>query len=260
MKPKREHTTRNAQAYFVTSETWGRRPLFRPEPWARLFCRALPACRGQAYLPREFVLMPEHFNLLITPMASLERAVQFVKGGFSYRVKKELGSNMEVWQRGFSDHRIRNAEDYAAHVRYIHQNPVKRGLSATPEEYPCCSAYSGWRLDPVPQGLKPLSAAGGDGTAEAVPLQSTDRFVSPHESDWFNSPEDSGGLVSPLDSDRFNSPQDSDWFVSLQSSDLAVSPDSAGEGGSLQRPGPRRPESLEDKEKRDRSEPGRRTV
>src|SRR5579871_4245754 len=41
MRPNREHATRNEQTYFVTSDTWGRRPLFRNERWARLFLDTL---------------------------------------------------------------------------------------------------------------------------------------------------------------------------------------------------------------------------
>src|SRR5207249_2275731 len=120
----------------------------------------------------EFVIMPDHVHVLLTPLSSLEKIVQFIKGGFSYRAKKELGSNMEVWQKGFSDHRIRNADDYDLHVFYIHQNPVRGHFCEAPDQCPYSSAYAGFELDPVPQGLKPeglneLSAA----RLKGVPLQ-----------------------------------------------------------------------------------------
>jgi len=173
LKPAREHATNNAQTYFVTAKTWESRALFRAEPWARLFFQNLLAHRD-AYLLHEFVLMPDHFHLMISPSIALERAVQFVKGGFSYRAKKELGSNAEVWQRGFSDHRTRDDEDYERHVQYIHLNPVKKHLCEQPSEYRYSSAYPGWKLDPIPQGLKPGEFFGAaSGTAEAVPFQNT---------------------------------------------------------------------------------------
>ena len=102
-KPAREHATSNSQTYFVTSATWERRPLFRNPAWAELFLDVLHSYRGRAYLLHDYVLMPEHFHIIITPLGSLERAVQFLKGGFSFRAKKDLNSSMEVWQRGFSD-------------------------------------------------------------------------------------------------------------------------------------------------------------
>jgi len=90
----------------VTSSTWERRALFRNVQWAKLLIDTICHYRGIAYLLHEFVIMPDHFHVLITPLTSLEKAIQFIKGGFSFRAKKELGSNMEVWQKGFSDHRI----------------------------------------------------------------------------------------------------------------------------------------------------------
>jgi putative transposase len=173
LKPAREHATHNSQTYFVTSKTWEGRALFRAEPWARLFFKTLLTYQGKAYLLHEFVLMPDHFHLLITPQIALERAVQFIKGGFSYRAKQELGSNLEIWQRGFSDHRVRDAEDYERYVQYIRLNPVKKHLCESSEAYPYSSAYPGWKLDPIPQGLKPAPESDQVGTAEAVPFQNS---------------------------------------------------------------------------------------
>jgi putative transposase len=171
LKPTREHATNNAQTYFVTSDTWERRALFRNEAWARLFFKNLLAHRGETYLLHEFVLMPDHFHLLITPSIALERAVQLIKGGFSFQVRRELGSNAEIWHRGFADHRIRDAEDYDKHVHYIHLNPVKEHLCANPAEYRYSSAFPGWKLDPIPQWLKPLAKEASGGTTKVVPFQ-----------------------------------------------------------------------------------------
>jgi putative transposase len=156
----------------ITSATWGRRSLFQREPWARLLIDMLYHYRGSAYLLHEFVVTPDHIHVLLTPKTSLEKAVQFIKGGFSYRAKKELGSNLEVWQKGFSDHRIRDAGDYRQHVSYIRENPVRKRLCEMAEEYPYSSVRAECELDPVPQGLKPIYEEGSGGTAEAAPFQS----------------------------------------------------------------------------------------
>lgn len=172
MKPVREHATSNAQTYMITSSTWGRRALFSRDAWAKLLIDTLYHYRGTAYLLHEFVVMPDHIHVLFTPETSLEKAVQFIKGGFSYRAKKELGSNMEVWQKGFSDHRIRDACDYRIHQVYIQQNPVRKHLCARAEEYAHSSARAGFELDPVPQGLKPAdSNETPTARLEGVPLQ-----------------------------------------------------------------------------------------
>jgi putative transposase len=155
----------------ITSATWGRRALFQREPWARLLIDTLNHYRGSAYLLHEFVVMPDDIHVLLTSKTSLEKAVQFIKGGFSFRAKKELGSNTEVWQKGFSDHRIRDAGDYLKHVSYIRENPVRKRLCEMAEEYPYSSARAERELDPVPQGLKPISEEGSYGAAEAAPFQ-----------------------------------------------------------------------------------------
>jgi len=158
----------------VTTSTWGRRALFRNERWAKLLIDTLYHYRRAAYLLHEFVIMPDHVHVLLTPSTSLEKSVQFIKGGFSYRVKKELGSNMEVWQEGFSDHRIRDASDYALHVSYIRQNPVKERFCEHPEQFSYSSAHGGFELDPTPHGLKPESSERPDtARLEAVPFQSS---------------------------------------------------------------------------------------
>jgi putative transposase len=157
----------------VTSATWERRDLFRNECWARLLIDTLYHYRGTAYLLHEFVIMPDHFHILLTPKTSPEKAVQFIKGGFSYRAKKELGSSMEVWQKGFSDHRIRDAGDYLRHVDYVRQNPVRKHLCERAEEYPYSSAVASIELDPVPQGLKPIYQDGLYGAPKGAPFQGT---------------------------------------------------------------------------------------
>jgi putative transposase len=157
----------------VTTETWCRRSLFNKDRWAKLLLDTLYHYRGEAYLLHEFVIMPDHIHILITPLTSLERAVQLIKGGFSFRAKKELGSNMEVWQKGFQDHRIRDAGNYAQHIRYIHENPVRRHLRERPEDYDYSSARPGFELDLILQGLMPQPIETTDGAPEGAPLQGT---------------------------------------------------------------------------------------
>ncbi len=172
MRPAREPATSNGQTYMVTSSTCGRRALFQKECWARLLIDTLYHYRGSAYLLHEFVVMPDHVHVILTPKTSLEKAVQFIKGGFSYRAKKELGSNLEVWQKGFSDHRIRDASDYRIHQMYVQQNPVRKHLCERPEGYPYSSARPGFDLDSPPQGLKPVSLEGSHAARlEGVPFQ-----------------------------------------------------------------------------------------
>jgi putative transposase len=78
--------------------------------------------------------MPEHVHLLLTPAhdVTLEHAIQLIKGGYSHALGSILGRKREIWQRGFTDHRIRDDQDFVNHENYIHQNPSGVGLSMIP--------------------------------------------------------------------------------------------------------------------------------
>src|SRR5215813_1852053 len=104
------------------------------------------------FLLHEFVVMPDHAHLILTPdiKIPLERAVQFIKGGFSHRCAKESVFQGEIWQRGFTDHRIRDDADYERHREYIHMNPVRAGLVAKAQDYPYSSANPRFKLDALP--------------------------------------------------------------------------------------------------------------
>lgn len=156
-KPPRDRTSFGSNTYFVTAGTSGHRPLLQTEDMAGLLIDTLQRYRQEGkFLLHEFVVMPNHFHILITPSGiPIEKAVQFIKGGFSFRVKKELGLNFEIWERGYVDHRIRDARDYEHHTNYIHQNPVRAGITARSEDYRNSSAHMKLDLDPCPQGLKP---------------------------------------------------------------------------------------------------------
>ena len=136
------------RTYLVTAVTAGRRSLFQVTATAELFERTLLDYRGQGkFLLHAFVIMPDHFHALITPApdVSLEKAVQFIKGGFSFRLKSKL----DVWMRSFNESQISTEEKFVSCVRYIEENPVRRGLVATSDAYSFSSAARG-AMDPMP--------------------------------------------------------------------------------------------------------------
>jgi putative transposase len=125
-----------------------------------MFLETLFAYRAQAiFRLYEFVVMPDHVHIILapTPTLSLERAMQFIKGGYSYRYAKEAGRHTEIWERSFTNHRIRDWDDFEHHRRYVHLNPVKARLSESPQQYPYSSAFPGFPLDASPLRLKPVA-------------------------------------------------------------------------------------------------------
>jgi REP-associated tyrosine transposase len=144
------------RVFFITTVTANRQPIFRRESTARLLIETLAHYRDAGkFLLHEFVIMPDHVHALLTPAPeiSLERAMQFIKGGFSYRLK----SRPPVWQASFTNHRLRDLADYEYHRSYIRMNPVRARLAERAEDYPYSSAAIAMRMDPGPQGLKPCS-------------------------------------------------------------------------------------------------------
>jgi putative transposase len=128
---------------------------------ARPFLRVLYEYRAQnKFRLHDFVVMPDHVHLLLTVESetTIERAVQFIKGGFSFRAGKELGMRSPVWQKGFSEVRITDSEGFLQVRTYIRNNPVARHLVADPRDYPDSSAHPGFELDPIPRGLENTGA------------------------------------------------------------------------------------------------------
>jgi putative transposase len=84
------------RTYFITTTTANRRRLFQVEANAQLLLDVLMEQRVKnRFHLHAFVLMPDHMHAILTPApdVSLEKAVQFIKGNFSYRLK----SKFPVW-------------------------------------------------------------------------------------------------------------------------------------------------------------------
>lgn len=151
------------RTYLVTAVTAERRSLFQVTATAELLERTILDYRGQGkFLLHAFVIMPDHFHALITPApdVSLEKAMQFIKGGFSFRLKSKL----DVWMRSFNESQISTEEKFMNCMRYIEENPVRRGLASTPEDFHFSSAGRGGQ-DPMPIHLRAEGAEGNKARA-----------------------------------------------------------------------------------------------
>ncbi len=131
--------TGRSRIFFVSTQTAGGRSLFQTERMANLLVDVIRFyMRAGKFIVHDFVVMPNHIHVLMTipGTISVERTMQLIKGGFSFRANRELGFRGEIWQRGFSDVRITDEESFRQHQEYIQKNPVKAGLADSPEEYP----------------------------------------------------------------------------------------------------------------------------
>jgi putative transposase len=146
--------------FFVSAQASERERLLQSDRIARLLLQVLFLYRRQGkYLLHEFVVMPNHFHLLISPSVevTLERALQLIKGRCSFEAGKRFSLKGVLWQRSFHDRRMRDLAEYMQFRKYIYSNPIKAGLVVSPSDYRYSSAYPGFKLDPIPQWLKPRS-------------------------------------------------------------------------------------------------------
>jgi putative transposase len=101
---------------------------------------------------RAYVFLPDHFHLLIfVPEATnISKLMHSWQRNFTVNYKKAraITASLRLWQRGFWDHVVRDAEDYERHFHYIHYNPVKHGYVRRAGEYPHSSFHEyvkrGW--------------------------------------------------------------------------------------------------------------------
>jgi putative transposase len=128
------------QSHFVTFSCYHRLPKLQPR-LRDLFLVCLEQTRGRyALRVYGYVAMPEHVHLLVseperkllaTAMQSLKLAV----------VRRAAGITVPFWLPRYHDHNVRDYESFVEKLRYIHRNPVKRGLVKRPEDW----AWSSFR-------------------------------------------------------------------------------------------------------------------
>jgi putative transposase len=146
------------QSHFITFSCYHRRPMFTTDSSRRLFESALERVRRNFQLRvYGYVVMPEHIHLLISepqrikldgapfkpdvglsggvdglidPM--LADALKSLKQSVSRRL---IAAAEHFWQKRYYDFNIRNHPQFVEKLRYIHRNPVKRGLCERPEDW-----------------------------------------------------------------------------------------------------------------------------
>ena len=96
-----KHRTAPGTSYFVTTKCWQSRTVFQVTEVAEILVDTLFTYRDRGiYLLHEFVIMPDHLHLILTPgsTATLEKAMQSIKGGSSHRIHKQRNQKSEIWQ------------------------------------------------------------------------------------------------------------------------------------------------------------------
>jgi REP element-mobilizing transposase RayT len=97
-----------------------------------------------------WVVMPNHIHVLFQPMNGWTAAKivaswkKFTANKIcDHRFRTGEGPAPPVWHREYWDRYIRNQDHFQQAIDYIHANPVKAGIAATPEAWPWSSAFPG---------------------------------------------------------------------------------------------------------------------
>ncbi len=161
------------KTYFTTASAYMHQNLFQRTETADLLLSTILRYRdANEFLVHEFVIMPNHLHLLISvdDGANVGRAMQLIKGGFSHSIGQAGRKLKAVWQPSYYEHGVRDNGDYTRIRNYIRENPVRRALVDAAEKYSYSSANTGYRLDEVPERLKP----GSVGLKACVPESTQD--------------------------------------------------------------------------------------
>src|SRR5579862_4259814 len=130
---RRFHNT--GQSHFVTFCCYHRRPSFTVGSRMEIFERALERVRKSfALRVYGYVVIPDHVHLLLSEprRGTLADALKSLKQGVARRL---IGGAEHFWQKRYYDFNIRNGAQFSEKLRYIHRNPVKRGLCDRPEDW-----------------------------------------------------------------------------------------------------------------------------
>ena len=150
----------NSPAYYLTSVTKNRLPVFRLDALKSVVCRALDEARTSGkFLILAYVIMPDHLHIISDGEKKAAVVLRFINGLAARRIIDFLkseghSSSLEKLRRGayrsgheFSlwDHhpnvRLLTSESmFMQRVHYTHQNPVRLGLVKRAEDYRYSSA------------------------------------------------------------------------------------------------------------------------
>jgi putative transposase len=130
----------SGQSHFLTFSCYRRQPKLNSPNACDLFVQCLEdmRCRFTVCI-YGYVVMPEHVHLLVNEPeeATLADAIHFLKLSFSKRQRsqKRATESRSFWQKRYYDRNVKDAEEFTVKLRYLHRNPLERGLVEEPGEW-----------------------------------------------------------------------------------------------------------------------------
>jgi putative transposase len=121
--------------HFITFSSYRRLPYLNDDQSRIVFEETLESLRKRhQFFVYGYVLMPEHVHLLLSEpkSQSLATTLSVLKGETSKKLK---GTRSQFWQTRYYDFNVLTQAKYVEKLRYIHRNPVERGLVEKPEDW-----------------------------------------------------------------------------------------------------------------------------
>ena len=118
----------------LTWSCYRRKPFLQTASAKALFEKSLETMRLRyGFVVCGYVLMPEHIHLMVNEpkLALLSKAIQAVKLSVSVQSQER-----PFWQARYYDFNVHNPKKREEKLRYMHLNPVRRGLVDKPEDWP----------------------------------------------------------------------------------------------------------------------------
>ncbi len=130
----------SGQSHFLTFSCYRRQANFISADTYDLFVHCLEDMRRRfAMCIYGYVVMPEHVHLLVNEpeRATLADAMHFLKLSFAKRLRSRRRAieSSSFWQKRYYDRNLRDAREFTVKLRYLHRNPVKRGLVKEPGDW-----------------------------------------------------------------------------------------------------------------------------
>jgi len=124
--------------HFITFSCYHRAPLLNTPEARNVFEQTLERVRVWygCYIAG-YVVMPEHVHLLISEpeRSTLAVAIQMLKQNTAHQLRTLAGDG-SFWLERYYDFNVWSESKRIEKLRYIHRNPVERGLVASPENWP----------------------------------------------------------------------------------------------------------------------------
>ena len=148
MPPRLERRQQTGHLHFITFSCHNRSPYLASPEAKQVFLQILESTRKRYdFNILGYVVMPEHIHLLISepPLKPLSVALAVIKRSVSSHFPET-----PFWLPRYYDFNIFSNQKRIEKLRYIHRNPVHRGLAERPEDYPWSSFRTYALNEPTP--------------------------------------------------------------------------------------------------------------